>query len=94
MKVAVYDSYVTRRDGKVMHFDIVVPETVPHHKALEFGKEYLKRAGQEGQPLTATESQFCHVEEAGPDIEQSIRVQGFHIHEMEGCTGEPGEAKE
>jgi hypothetical protein len=26
MKVSVYDTYVTRKDGKVMHFDILVPD--------------------------------------------------------------------
>lgn len=85
MKVAVYDSYVTRNDGRVMHFDIIVPEEVTHEKTLEFGKEYLKRVGQEGQALTAKECQFCHLEEARPAIKQGILAEGYYVHEMEGC---------
>lgn len=85
MKVAVYDTYVTRKDGQLMHFDVIVPTDVPADRVLEFGKEYLKGAGQEGQPLSARECRFCHVEEARPPIEQSIRATGYHIEKMEGC---------
>ena len=28
MKIAVWDTYVTRKDGKVMHFDILVNENL------------------------------------------------------------------
>jgi len=28
MKVAVWDTYVTKKDGSVMHFDIIVPEEI------------------------------------------------------------------
>jgi hypothetical protein len=26
MKVSVFDTYVTKKDGDLMHFDIIVPE--------------------------------------------------------------------
>ena len=85
MKVAVYDTHVTKKDGGTMHFDIVVPEEVPREKLLEFGEEYLKGVGQEGQPLSAKECEFCHTEQASPAVNESIRTQGFHIVEMDGC---------
>lgn len=85
MKVAVYDTYVMEKEGGTMHFDIVVSQEVPHEKVLEFGKEYLKTVGQEGQPLSAKECEFCHIEQASPEVEKSIITQGFHIIEMEGC---------
>jgi len=86
MKVSVFDTYVERRDGRVMHFDILVPE---HEKDLEkvygFGNEYLLEKEQSGQPLTSSECRFCHIEEAGPDVVASIEMRGFHIVEMENC---------
>jgi hypothetical protein len=85
MKVAVYDTYVTKNDGGIMHFDIVVPDGSSYDKVIEFGKEYLKIAGQKGQPLSAKECEFCHIEQASPAVNKSIRTQGFHIVEMDGC---------
>ena len=85
MKVAVYDTYVTKKNGGTMHFDILVSEEMSSEQALQFGKEYLQKVGQEGQPLSAKECEFCHIEQAKPAVEQSIRERGFHIVEMEGC---------
>ena len=85
MKVAVYDTHVTKKNGGIMHFDIVVPEEMPPEQVLEFGKQYLQTVGQAGQPLSAKECEFCHREQARPVVEQSIRERGFHIVELEGC---------
>ena len=85
MKVAVDDTYVPRKSGGIMHFDVVVPEGLPYEKVLEFGKAYLKGVGQEGQPLSAKECEFCHTEPASFAVDESIRAQGFHIVEMDGC---------
>ncbi len=85
MKAAVYDTYVPRKDGGTMHFDIVVPESVPFEKVLEFGKQYLAAKGQAGQPLSTKECRFCHVEEASPAMLQAFEKQGYFIVEMEGC---------
>ena len=41
MKVAVYDTYVTKNNGGIMHFDIIVPDGMPYEKVLQFGKAYL-----------------------------------------------------
>ena len=49
MDCAVYDTYVQKKDGKIMHFDVVVADDTPQKKAIEYGKQYLQSAGQEGQ---------------------------------------------
>lgn len=85
MKVAVYDTFVTKNNEGIMHFDIVVPDGLPYEKVLEFGRAHLKGVGQEGQPLSAKECEFCHAEQANSAVEESIRTQGFYIIEMEGC---------
>jgi hypothetical protein len=39
MKIAVWDTYVTRKDGKIMHFDILVDENVNDaEQVYEYGK--------------------------------------------------------
>jgi len=87
MKVAVWDTYVTRKDGKIMHFDILVDEDLQDaNQVFEFGKQYLKQMSQEGQTLSSKECNFCHIDKAPAEIENQIRQNGFSIIEMENCN--------
>lgn len=87
MKVAVWDTYVVRKDGEKMHFDIIVPDQI-HQEAeiYRMGKEYLTTKDQQDQPLTARECRFCHKEIASEEMETSIAEKGYYILEMEGCA--------
>ena len=85
MECAVYDAYVKKRYGKMMHFDVIVSEDTTHEKAIEYGKEYIERAGQEGQRFSQEECQFCHIQKAPQFVENSIRERGYWIQKMEGC---------
>lgn len=85
MQCAVYDTYVMKRDGRIMHFDVIVEKSTTHDKAVEFGKEYLASVGQGEQTMTQEECQFCHVQEAPSLVEKTIREKGYYIQKMEGC---------
>lgn len=86
MEVAVWDTYVQKKDGSVMHFDIIAPSSVRDTVLIHsFGREYLRTKGQTGQPLTAKECRFCHVRELWPQWEKDILEKGYFILEMEGC---------
>ncbi|MBS1653021.1 MAG: DUF2024 family protein [Bacteroidetes bacterium] len=86
MEVAVWDTYVTKKDGRIMHFDIIVPSNVKDENIIyNFGKEYLKSKNQEGQALTASECKFCHVQSIKPKREEEIKQKGYSIYEMENC---------
>ena len=87
MKIAVWDTYVHKKDGKIMHFDILASEEVKDPNVIyNFGNEYLKLKDQAGQPLTANECSFCHVEAIRPQWEESIQKKGYYIVEMENCN--------
>ena len=86
MQCAVYDTYVTKKDGSLMHFDVIVESSTPHEKAIEYGKQYLKSSGQEGQKMTQEECLFCHVQEAPKIVEDSIKQNAYFIQKMEGCS--------
>jgi hypothetical protein len=86
MQCAVYDTYVEKKDGKTMHFDVIVEENTQQEKAIEYGKQYLESAGQGGQRMTQEECQFCHIQEAQPVVERDITSRGYYIQKMEGCT--------
>ena len=86
MEIAVWDTYVKKKDGTVMHFDIMVPESIKDAKKVYgFGREYLKKKGQEGQPLTAKECRLCHMETIRSSWGKDISEQGYYIYEMENC---------
>ncbi|KAF2517182.1 DUF2024 family protein [Flavobacterium foetidum] len=87
MKIAVWDTYVTRKDGKIMHFDILVDENLNDaEQVYEYGKKYLKSVAQEGQALSSKECRFCHIDKAPIEVENQIRENGFSIIEMENCN--------
>lgn len=86
MKVSVYDTYVTKEDGKKMHFDILVPQTEKNMDTiLGFGKKYLASKGMHDYQLTTEESKFCHIEDSVPKVNEDILAQGYSIVEMENC---------
>ena len=85
MECAVYDTYVTKKDGRIMHFDVIVEANTPHEKAIEYGKEFLQNVDQGEQKMTQEECQFCHIQEAPPMVEKSIKDNGYYIQKMEGC---------
>ncbi len=86
MQVTVWDTYVIKQDGTVMHFDIIAPETEKDTAVIHnYGKAYLKNKGQEGQSLTAKECRRCHVRDLQAQWEADINRQGYYILEMENC---------
>ncbi len=86
MEVAVWDTYVTKKDGNIMHFDIIVPSEIKDVNIIyNYGKEYLKTKKQQEQPLTASECRFCHIETIKPHWDTEIRQKGYFIYEIENC---------
>ncbi len=87
MKIAVWDTYVTKKDGTIMHFDIIAPDTIKNEQIIyTFGKEFLKSKNQENQALTSNECQFCHIEVASEKLTNEIIKNGYFIIEMENCS--------
>lgn len=86
MKVAVWDTYVLKKNGETMHFDIIVPEHIVDETVVhEIGKKYLFEKDEEGQVLSAQQCRYYHQEIATIVMEESIQEKGFYILEMEGC---------
>lgn len=85
-QVNIWDTYVTKKEGGLMHFDIVAPVEITDPETIyTFGREYLQTKNQEGQALSARECRLCHLEELRPEWVESIHQKGFFIIEMEGC---------
>jgi len=87
MKISVWDTYVKRKDGMLMHFDILVPQEVNDEQTVfDYGDAYLKTKNLEFINLNAEKCQFCHIEQASDSIQKEIQAKGFSIIEMENCN--------
>lgn len=86
-EVNVWDTYVTKKEGSLMHFDIVAPITISDPELIyQYGQAYLETKGQGGQPLAAEQCRLCHIEQLRPEWEEQITENGYFIIEMEGCN--------
>ncbi len=84
MKVHVWDTYVKKKDGDVLHFDILVSDEFnTAEKVYEFGMKYLALQNLSYARIDAEACKLCHFEEATAEIEDSIAGKGYHIIEME-----------
>lgn len=85
MRVAVFDTYVKKKDEELMHFDIIVPEGTSVENVYRFGQEYLKLKGLVDLKIDTKSCNFCHVEHLQKHMEEDIRQRGYYILEMKGC---------
>ncbi len=87
MKVAVWDTYVEREDGNIMHFDILVPiEVTDEPTIFSYGMDYLKIKPFQTNSLSAKECRLCHIEKATEEMITDIGKKGWSIIEMENCN--------
>lgn len=87
MKIAVWDTYVKKHDTQIMHFDILVPESVKDSTIVyQFGTAYLESKGVFKVEISSKECQLCQIEKASIEVETNIQNQGFSIIEMENCN--------
>jgi hypothetical protein len=87
MQIAVWDTYVTKKDGSIMHFDIIAPDHIKDEKIIHtFGKDYLLSKNQQDQALSSNECSYCHIEKASAEMVLNIRKKGYFIIEMQNCN--------
>lgn len=87
MIVAVWDTYVTKPNGTIMHFDIIAPDKIKDSSTIyAYGNAYLKSKGLTAVSITSKECTFCHIEKIQPQWEEAIIQQGYFIFEMENCN--------
>ena len=84
MQVKVYDTHVRTRDGRYLHFDVLVPGE-DGANAPAYAVEWLGSRGIQTQDVQQSRCEFCHSEPASPEVEQSFRQQGYAIIPLQGC---------
>jgi hypothetical protein len=88
MKVAVFDTYVDRPDGRKMHFDVLVADSKKNDidTILGYARHYLASKGLPADSLLSRECNFCHMQDATPMVEDFIAEHGYYLVELENCS--------
>ena len=87
MKHDVFDTYVTRTDGAMMHFDVLVPSKGDKQQASKYAEEWLRSIGVNFDQIQSSSCSFCHSEPTNPEFERAIKHKGYAILQLEGCPG-------
>lgn len=85
MKIDVYDTYSTSKNGSTIHFDVFLPHGDNKETALRYARQFLDAIGEPSQGLKSERCNFCHSESANPMVEAEINRSGHYILQMEGC---------
>lgn len=81
MKVAVFDTYVKKKDRSgSYHFDIIVEkDKFSSEEVFNFGKQYLAGINAEYDNLSVDECQFCHIEIPSDEMVEAIQEKNYFI---------------
>ncbi|MBS4035364.1 MAG: DUF2024 family protein [Ignavibacterium sp.] len=89
MKAAVWDSYIKKDNGNVLHFDVVVPDSRSETAIVyKYAYEYLKSQGIDDVEINVKNCQFCHIETLTDKMISDIESKGFYIIEMDEIPSE------
>jgi hypothetical protein len=83
--VYVFDTYAKSAAGRIMHFDVVLPNN-DHVQAVQSARDWLKSIGEPDAVVTAENCCYCHSEPSAPEeIQNQIQARGYGIFKLEGC---------
>ena len=85
MNVSVWDTYVSRKDDALMHFDILVPENTEQEKVIEAARKYLATKPFVNGLPAMKQCRHCHIERATDEVVKAINERGYFILEMQNC---------
>ncbi|GEP91344.1 protein of unknown function [Chitinophaga terrae (ex Kim and Jung 2007)] len=85
MEVAVFDTYFKKKDGRYLHFNIIVHKDTAFEEVLKYGNSYLETKGFSSPVILHKDCRFCHITPLIPLWEAQISSKGYFIHELEGC---------
>ena len=74
--VAIWDTYVTKPDGSIVHFDIVVPKTTDEKQVQKYCAEAM---AVKKITMKAKQCSFCHIDNNTEEWADSITKKGYHI---------------
>ncbi|MCE2572969.1 DUF2024 family protein [Motilimonas eburnea] len=84
MKLHVFDTFAYSPSGKIIHFDVLIPE-MNESLAHKFALQWLASIGEPNATIRPTGCTFCHTAANLPQFADEVTQQGFAIYKLEGC---------
>lgn len=84
MSVKVFDTHVRTKDGRYLHFDVLIDSNDPE-LAKSYARRFLDELGVQDEDISQNECRFCHVEPTNPVVAEAISRQGHFIIKLQGC---------
>lgn len=84
MTVKVFDTHVRTKDGRYLHFDVLIPSN-DSDLAKTYARRFLEEQGVQEDDISLNECRFCHVEPSNPLVAEAISKQGHFIIKLQGC---------
>ena len=75
MEVKIFDTHVRTRDGRYLHFDVLVTEELGA-RAGEFARRWLAGRGIDEADISQGHCSYCHSEIATAEVAEAIRLHG------------------
>ena len=86
MKVAIWDIHAIKKDGGIIHFEIIVPNDIKNVALVyEYYRGFFKTKKLRIK-LSSVEYCIHHREVAASEIISVIKEKGYYIIEKEGCN--------
>jgi len=83
MNVNIYDTHVRTRDGRHLHFDVLI-EGDDQGRAARHAREWMSKHGLEEGDIEQSRCLFCHSEPAHPDVVAALSEHGYFIIPLQG----------
>ncbi|MEK1940003.1 MAG: DUF2024 family protein [Pseudomonas sp.] len=83
MNVKIFDTHVRTRDGRYLHFDVVMAGG-DNAQASQIASSWLAAQGLAADDIQQSQCQFCHSEIASPPMQRAIAEQGYYIITLQG----------
>ncbi|MFB4394586.1 MULTISPECIES: DUF2024 family protein [unclassified Pseudomonas] len=84
MSVSVFDTHVRTRDGRYLHFDVLI-EGTDRERAARHAREWMAERGVQQADVQQSQCLFCHSEPGNPEVDAAIARQGYFIIPLQGC---------
>lgn len=86
MRVDIYDTYASDKNGNRIHFDVLVKNGDSQENAYKYALLFLSSIDTKGDlSLHQSKCNFCHTEKADENTISEINKFGYSIIQMEGC---------
>ena len=85
METEVYDTYATSEKGIKTHFDATLAIGGNEGHASSYAQDFIKKVTESTDFFKLDSCEFCHTEEATPNVSEKVEKDGYCIVPIENC---------